>query len=221
MTLGVLVIVCWSMRGGAGVTVVAAVAALVAAKTGAGSVVLVDLDGDLPTVLGVPEPDGPGLGEWSRAPSDVPIDALARLEVPVTPGLALLPRGEAGLAPERADLLVALLAADPRLVVVDAGRVRAEPARAAVIKAASRSLLVTAACPPAMRRLHGVDPAPSGVVIVHRHACTAAWQEVAAAAGSPVVASLDHDPTLARLADLGLARQPLPRRVARAVRGLW
>lgn len=210
----------WSVRGGAGVTVVAASAALAGAPADGRSVLLVDLDGDAPAVLGIPEPHGPGLAEWSHAPSDVPVDALGRLEVPVAPGVSLLPSGAGGLAVARTELLAALLAADPRRVVADLGRLGGDPGRVELARRATRSLLVTSACPPALRRLGGLDPAPTGVVVVHRHRCATPLQEVADATGAPVVAEIDHDPALARAIDLHGIRRP-PRRLRRALRGLW
>src|SRR5207253_1858289 len=80
--------------------------------------VLVDLAGDGPAVLGVPEPDGPGVAGWLAAGATVPADALARLEVPVGDGLSLLACG--GTLPEagdRGEVLAALLAADTRLLL--------------------------------------------------------------------------------------------------------
>jgi Cellulose biosynthesis protein BcsQ len=89
----VVLISCWSVKGGAGVTVVAAALALVLAERGPGSL-LVDLAGDTPAALGLsPEPSGPGTADWLRAGVGVPADGLSRLEVPVGPGLHLLPLG--------------------------------------------------------------------------------------------------------------------------------
>ena len=54
---------------------------------------LVDLAGDAPAVLGLPEPDSPGLAAWFAAGAGVPSDGLSRIEVPVADRLSLVPRG--------------------------------------------------------------------------------------------------------------------------------
>ena len=52
--------VCWSAKGGSGTTVVAAALALGSPTDS----LLIDLDGELPAALGVPEPSGQGLSDW-------------------------------------------------------------------------------------------------------------------------------------------------------------
>ena len=169
-----MLVSCWSAKGGSGTTVVAAaMASLMGARHDHGAL-LVDLGGDLPTALGVPEPDGPGLAEWLAAGASVPADALARLEVPVRPGLRLLPRGRGALGdPDRAEVLAALLAGDPRSVVVDVGVVAGGPgggpaAEVARVLAASatQSLLVTRCCYLSARRVALLSLRPSGVVLL-------------------------------------------------------
>src|SRR5258706_6968494 len=103
---GRMLIACWSAKGGSGVTVVAA--SLGAVLAGArGPTLLVDLDGDLPPALGLPDGDRPGVGDWLAAGDRVAPDALGRLEVPIGSGLALLPvgSGDAVPVPGRADVL--------------------------------------------------------------------------------------------------------------------
>src|SRR5436305_1462889 len=114
-------VACWSVKGGSGTTVVSAALALSIAATGRDAL-LVDLAGDLPAALGIPEPDGPGLADWLGAGPGVPPDALSRLEVDAGPSLALLATG--GVlpdAPKRAEELAATLAVDGRAVIADCG----------------------------------------------------------------------------------------------------
>ena len=66
------VTVCWAVKGGSGATLIAATLAL-SCRTDS---LLVDLDGELPALLGVPEPDGQGVGDWLA--SDAPPTALDR-----------------------------------------------------------------------------------------------------------------------------------------------
>ena len=89
-----MLIACWSAKGGSGTTVVAAALALSFARASSGAL-LADFAGDAPCVLGLPEPDGPGLSDWLDAGATVPVDSLRRIEVEAAPGLALLTRGAA------------------------------------------------------------------------------------------------------------------------------
>ena len=121
-------------------------------------VLLVDLAGDVPAVLGLPEPTGPGLSDWLAAGAEVPADGLARLELAVTDDLHLLARGRGPLDPvERVEVLAGLLADEARSVVVDCGvpcwpRASADAgvgpgdAAAVLAGAAVESLVVTRAC---------------------------------------------------------------------------
>ena len=79
--------VCWSAKGGSGTTVVAAALALCSSADS----LLVDLDGELPAALGVPEPSGQGLSDWFA--SDAPAGAVLDLAIDVAPSTRLVPRG--------------------------------------------------------------------------------------------------------------------------------
>jgi hypothetical protein len=204
----------WAAKGGAGATVLAAAHALVSALTR--PTVAVDLDGDLASALGADAAGRPGVADWLGAGADVPTDALDRLLVPVADDLTLLPRGTGPLPAERAAVLGRLLADAPREVVVDAGT-RPGPAARAVVHEAHRSVLVTRACYLALRRLQAVDLAPTEVVLVREAERALGPDDVAAAAGAPVRASVPVLPAIARAVDAGLLTARLPRRLARAV----
>jgi hypothetical protein len=88
-----LLISCWSAKGGCGTTVVSVALALLLARSASAGALLVDLAGDVPAALGVPDPDGAGVLDWLAAGPDTPADALSRLERVAAPGLAVLPRG--------------------------------------------------------------------------------------------------------------------------------
>lgn len=87
-------ICCWSAKGGSGTSVVAAALSVAAARRPPGSL-LVDLCGDQPAMLGLRQPDGPGVLDWLADGVNAPPDALARLEIDVIPGLRLLAAGSA------------------------------------------------------------------------------------------------------------------------------
>src|SRR5947209_5309133 len=82
-----MLISCWSVKGGSGTTVIAAAIALALARSM--PTTLVDFGGDVPTVLGLPDPEGFGLADWLAAGPDVPGEALDRVAVPAAPGLTL------------------------------------------------------------------------------------------------------------------------------------
>ncbi len=210
-----MLVVCWSVKGGAGTTVVVAGAALAASATR--PTLVVDLAGDVGDGLGVTPGTGPGVAEWLAAGPGAPPDALARLEVPVVPGLALLRRGSGPLAPDRAALLVQVLAAGGRTVVVDAGVPAGCRVARCLAARADRSLLVTRLCALALRRVDQAPMRPSGVVVVREPGRLLSLDDVKTAAGAPVVAEVAVDPAVARAVDLGLARGRLPRSFAAAM----
>jgi MinD-like ATPase involved in chromosome partitioning or flagellar assembly len=210
---------CWSAKGGVGTTVVAASLGLVLAERAGAGVLLVDLAGDLPAVLGVAEPDGPGVAAWAAAGAQVPADALSRLEVPVRPGLALLPRGRGdSVASERATLLAGLLAADDRAVVVDCGTIVDGSATVPLATAATASLLVTRPCYLALRRAVTCPARPTGVVLVDEPGRALDGSDVEGVLGVPVVATIELDAGVARAVDAGLLASRLPRSLRRALR---
>lgn len=221
-----MLVSCWSAKGGSGATVVAASLATVLARRNPHGALLVDAAGDLPVALGLPSIEGPGLTDWLAAGPAVPADALARLEVPVHPGLRLLPRGGRRLDhPDRAEVLAALLAGDPRSVVVDVGLV--DPQRsggpaaevaAVLARSGTESLLVTRPCYLAARRAYELPLRPSGVVLVaERNRSLGRW-EFEDLLGVPVVAEVPFDPDLSRAADSGRLGRSVPRTVERALR---
>ena len=117
-----MLIVCWSVKGGSGTTVVAAALSLLFAGAHRAGALAVDLDGDLAAALGVTPPSDTGLGDWLSADESVGGHALSRLATPAGAGLDLLARGRAS-DPASARWAVAAdaLAGDARIVVADAG----------------------------------------------------------------------------------------------------
>lgn len=187
--------------------------------------VLVDLAGDLPAVLGTPEPATvPGAVEWFV--SDAPGERLRDLLVDVTDHVRLLPRGRdhaevrdalhgAG-ATARARWVEAVdtLTAHGCEVVADAG---VDPP-VALHDLAERSLLVTRPCYLALRRAVAAPTRPSGVILVTEPGRALREVDVEAAVGAPIVASIASDPAVARAVDAGLLASRLPRGLARDLR---
>lgn len=214
-----MLVTCWSVKGGVGTTTVAAGLAISAASSAAGCL-LVDLEGDLPKALGVPDPSGPGVTGWSRAGGDVPPDALARIEQRLAPGLHLLPRGRGALDPSRMGMLAELLALDHRMVVVDAGRLDHEGDRTPLTAGAARSVLVTRACYLALARMSHAPVAPTQVIVVRDPGRSLRRTDIDAVTGAPTVAELRVDPAVARALDAGLLSARLPRSFAAALRAV-
>lgn len=213
---------CWSVKGGSGATVVSATLALTLARHRSDGVLLVDLAGDLPAALGVAEPAGPGVVDWLAAGPATLADSLARLEIEVTPGVHLLPRGS-GPWPEGPDAapLLALLADDQRLAVIDCGTLPLDappdvPLLAA--SAATHSLLVVRPCYLALRRALAAPVRPSRLVVINEPGRALDGRDVESILGVPVLAEVMCDPAVARAVDAGLLTSRLPRALERAMR---
>ena len=211
---------CWSVKGGSGTTVVAASLALLAASSPAGAL-LVDLAGDVPAVLGLPEPVGPGVREWLAADPAVEADALGHLATAATPGLRVLPAGSASampraVPPARVDLLGDALAANPGEVVVDLGV--PAPDLLPLLARADRSLLVLRPCYLALRRATALPTRPTGVVLVTEPGRALGRRDIEDVVGVKVAAEIDVQPTIARAVDAGLLAGRLPRSLSRTLR---
>jgi hypothetical protein len=208
---GLMISVCWAAKGGSGTTVVAATMAIAAGAP----TVLIDLAGDLPAVLGIPEPDGPGVFDWLA--SEAPASRLTALEVRVDGRSTLLPRGcVTSIAPERWVALATWLRSERRTVVVDAGST-GDPPRA-VVRAADHALLVTRPCYLALRAAARSQARPTGIVLIDEPGRVLRARDIEAGLGVPVVATVLLDPAIARAVDAGLLRARVPSAFRHAVR---
>jgi hypothetical protein len=211
-----VLIACWSVKGGSGTTVVAAALALVVARSSPSGVLAVDLGGDVPAVLGLPEPAAPGVSDWLGADGDLPPDALGRLELDAAPGIRLLPRGGGPLPSAGGERLAAALVGS-RPTVVDCGS-GGDPVGLAVASSAALSLLVLRPCYLALRRAVAAPVRPSGVVLVSEPGRSLGRRDVEDALGVPVRAEVGWDPVVARRVDAGLLGAKVPRSLERALR---
>ncbi len=203
-----MLVSCWSVKGGAGTSVVAASLAFELAAR-AGSALLVDLDGEQPTLLGL------SLFDNNSAPGD----ALADLTVSVGGGLTLLPAHALDLEPD-ADSLLVRLASVVGPVVVDCGclggRSAPRPVAEALAASATQSLLVVRPCYLALRRAVSAPLHPSGVIVVREPGRSLSDRDIADVLGAPVVATVPVSADVARVVDAGLlaSRRPWPLRKA-------
>lgn len=211
-----MLVACWSVKGGSGTTVVSAALGLLLARSSPSGAVLLDLGGDLPAALGIPEPSGPGLAEWLGAGQDVPAEAVEHLEVEAGPGLRLIPRGRKPMGPDGGERVAAAFGGE-RPVVVDCGR-SDDPVGITVAASASLSLLVLRPCYLALRRALAAPLRPSGVVLVREDGRSLGRRDVEEVLGVPVRAEVAWDPGVARSVDAGLLASRMPRALERALR---
>lgn len=213
-----MLVTCWSVKGGSGTTVVATALAVLLSRRHAGGTLLVDAGGDVPTVLGLPEPSGPGLFDWFYTP-DVDAGALRRLEVSVTPELQVLPAGNRrSLSADQSTLATERLfeAVSGRAVVVDAGP--PSPLANELASGSTVSLLVLRPCYLALRSAMAAPVRPSAVVLVEEDKRSLDAVDIEEVLGVPVRAVVPWDPAIARSVDAGLLGSRLPGMLASALR---
>jgi hypothetical protein len=199
---------CWSAKGGSGTTVIVASLGLCALSP----VTLIDLAGDLPAVLGIAEPAGPGILEWLL--SEAPIERLSDITIKVTDGVDLIPagRGDRHIPSSRWPELLNALTTDNHRVIIDAGT--GQPPTAAH-NLVDRSLLVTRACYLALRRVVASPIRPTGIILVNEPGRALRDVDVEAAVGAPLLATVSLDVQIARSVDAGLMAARLPRMIRR------
>lgn len=206
---------CWSAKGGSGTTVVSAALSLVLSHQR--PTLLVDLAGDAPAALGLPEPAGPGLGDWLASPT-ADATALFRLAVPATDTLLVLPHGSTPVdrGSPRFQALAAALTEHGRghAVVIDAGT-GTPPAE--LFAAAGQRLIVTRPCYLSLRRAVASGLQPTGIVLVGEPGRALQCRDVERALHAPVVAEVEYDPSVARSVDAGLLASRLPRSLAHSL----
>ena len=219
-----MVTVCWAAKGGSGTTVVAAALALSSHRPS----LLVDLDGELPAVLGLPEPDRPGVAEWLT--SDASPDHLAELLVDIGRRVWLLP-WQSATADRFRQVVTGHDARWATLgdwlgdwsnqwgcdVTIDVGT-RVPPE--ALAARTDRSLLVTRPCYLSLRRAVRSGVRPTGVILVDEPGRGLGPREIEHAIGAPVEAIVSVDPSVARAVDAGLLATRLPRVMTRALRAV-
>ena len=209
-----MVTLCWAVKGGSGTTVVTSTLALESTRPA----LLVDLDGEIDTVLGLPEPDRPGVIDWLLG--DGPATQLDDLLVDIDDTTFLLPYRQSGTArsttsmptPDRwAALLEWFARWEARSggeVWIDAGTGTPATALASGIE---QRWLVTRACYLSLRRATRSPIRPTGVLFVSGHGRQLRPKDVERSVGAPIVATIADDPRIARAVDSGLlaSRPPL------------
>lgn len=203
----------WSMKGGVGVSSVACMLALGQVER-AEPTIIVDLDGDIPTVLGMADSDEPGLADWYATPSRSP-ETLARIKREVMPDLHVIMRG-AGELVGQADPLIRALPGLANVTIVDCGMLSTEVATGVAV-AADQRLIVARPCYLALRALRSTPVTPTGVILIDEQGRALGRSDVESVVGAPVVACVAVDSAVARSVDAGLMTTRLPRGLVRSM----
>ena len=214
-----MVTLCWAAKGGSGTTVVTAALALGFGRHS----LLVDLDGELPAVLGLPDSDRPGIDDWLR--SDAHVDQLDELVVDADATTSLLPLRRSDGVPARSPIddtrwsefahWLRRQHDDGIGVFVDGGSTAPHEI---LLAAADRALLVTRPCYLSLRRARRSTVQPTGVILVEEPGRQMGSREVERCLGAPVVATVSIDPAIARAVDAGLLAARLPWAIGRELR---
>jgi hypothetical protein len=183
---------------------------------------LVDLDGELPAVLGLPEPMRPGVADWLA--SDTAASHLADLLLDIAPTTWLLPwRSDARLSglpsPDRwvefGGWLRGWANEHGGEVTIDAGT---GTPPAPLVGCVDHALLVTRPCYLSLRRAVRAATRPTGVILVDEPGRALRRHEIEHALGARVEAVVAIDPAIARAVDAGLLTTRLPRSLGRDLR---
>lgn len=209
----------WSVKGGAGSSVVAvALASMWSASSPFGSL-LVDGDGDIPAMVGSSEPAGPGITEWLAADSDVPIAALDRIQLPLSENISLLPKGRRAFVDNQRNVeFVRYLQQQSASVVADLGVVDQHSTFALdVLSSASRSVLVLRSCFVSLRRALALNLSPTDIVLIEEPQRALCRGDVEDVLGQKLSAVIPFDPAIARCVDAGLLLAKLPEPLRKTV----
>ena len=217
-----MITLCWAAKGGSGTTVITATLALESTRPA----LLVDLAGDVPAMLGMTEPDRPGVADWLDSGGDP--NQLDDLIIDIDDTTTLLPRrrhhpSTTTRAVEPADQRWRELAGwfdrwtetTGGDVWIDAGT---GPPPAALAACIDRRWLVTRPCYLSLRRAAEAVVRPTGVVLIHEPGRSLRVRDVERSTAAPVVARSWFDPHVARAVDAGLLMSRPPRTMRRDLR---
>ena len=215
---------CWSAKGGSGTTVMAIALATMRGRESEQGSLLIDLAGDCPSAMGLPEPTGPGITDWLLAGAEVPSDALGRIEHQVSEQVALLSMGRgAPQGTDRVQELLDALATESRDVIIDLGRVvgpdgAVSDTAALLVAGTEQSLLVTRPCFLSLRRALASPVRPTGIILVTEEGRALGRREVEDILGVPVIAEVPIESAVARAVDAGTLAMRMPRGLERSLR---
>lgn len=203
--------VCYAAKGGQGCTTIAATLGVLSTPA-----TIVDLAGDIPAVLGLPEPSGPGITNLLAADRALTEDDLDSCALPAADALRVVPRGDGHVDDTSARWrhLASLLADNDHTFYVDAG------VGSPITKHAASRLLVIRHCYLALRRARLSATRPTGVISLREPGRSLDNTDIERIVGVPVRATVEVAPEVARAIDAGLLAFRLPSPLERALRDL-
>ena len=189
-----------SSKGGNCTTVTATAFSLVAASRGL-STVLVDLCGDIPSVIGIPEPSTPGVNDWLAENSTLDAESLVTLGTPVGPGLVVVHRGARFVQGQpRWSKLAEAIATLPRNIVIDSGTGYLPDE---LRNSGSTISMVVKPCYLSLRRATQLSR-PSNVIVIREEGRALTVKDVGHVLGVPIAAEIPYEPAISRAVDAGL-----------------
>lgn len=205
-----MLVVCWSPKGGSGTSTVATALAIAARRARESKrIVVVDVGGDVPAILGMPEPPI-GLSEWIAQPSSF---TFVELIVDGPAGISLLPRGGSVLPEARSMSWSRLspelegLVADDTTVVVDAGR---DLPPTALRACSMRSFVIVRQCYLSIRRARLSDWRSTGVIVLSEPERALTPSDIESVLGIPIAAVVPMRSDISRRIDAGIVAQRPP-----------
>ncbi len=213
--------VLYSLKGGQGTSVTAAMLSMASAKQS--PTVLVDLDGDQPAIFGV-NGNGKGLAEWSRG--KIGGDLVSLTEPLMGDDLVLLPRGYGSFSTGILNGFADCLKEFGGNVIVDAGSHKPEVVLGTVVgqlashllAEADQSVLVTRNCYLSLKltALAGAGlrefACPDEMILVEELCRPLTKSDCERAVNTPASVVLPYDPDVSRSVDAGMTRTRIPRR---------
>jgi hypothetical protein len=218
-----MVTLCWAAKGGSGTTVVTSTLALESSRPA----LLVDLAGEIPAVLGLPEPDRPGIVDWLAGTG--PTAQLIDLVLDVNDTTALLPyrlvagRSSSSLLDDVPNerwqqFLQWMRDWEERhegAVWIDAGT---GCPNVTLADGVAQRWLVTRACYLSLTRAARSPIRPNGVVLVAEAGRSLRLADVERSLAAPVMVKVGCDPKMAHSVDSGLLSMRPPFVIRRAFR---
>ena len=194
-----------SSKGGNCTTVTAAAYAYLSAIRG-NNVLLIDLCGDIPAVIGAAQPTTPGINDWLSEGCTLNAEQLVQLGDPVMQGLVVVHTGSSVVDGEpRWKELADAIHSLPHTVIFDAGTgFIPEVLRNAV----SEITMVTRSCYLSLRHATTLQR-PTNAFLIEESGRALTASDVSHVLGVPIMAKIPYDSTISRAVDAGL----LPSRV--------
>ena len=200
----------WSTKGGVGTSTVAAATAIRLANDGC-EVVLVDLEGDQPALLGMiasRDDAEAGLGDWLRRGEDQ--GQLERHCEDVAPGMQLLRRGNMADDADPSEIVEALSRLSESCHVVVDGGLDRFGIRGEVDGHSGYAVAVMRACYLALSRAQHTPGPYERAILVEEPGRSLRGRDVAAAIGAECIERIAWDPRVGRAVDAGTIVGMLP-----------